>query len=99
MCRSSKSDASYIVNFDKYEGLVAKIIKKQPIRPIVVFVKMPAVEKAFAKVTVSTANLYVYYSILFFIQQKKNGLFLDSDDEEGDGLGGGVTIKAEHESG
>jgi hypothetical protein len=57
MCRSSKSDACYIVNFDEYEGLATKIIKKQPVKPIVVFVEMPAVEKAFAKVTVSTANL------------------------------------------
>ncbi|KAI9437879.1 hypothetical protein BJY52DRAFT_1207063 [Lactarius psammicola] len=46
---SSKSDASYIVNFDEYKRLATKIIKRQPTRPITVFVDMPAVEKVFSK--------------------------------------------------
>ncbi|KAI9440749.1 hypothetical protein H4582DRAFT_1811407 [Lactarius indigo] len=46
---SNKSDATYVVNFDEYEHLATKIIKRQPAKPIVVFVNMPAVEKAFSK--------------------------------------------------
>ncbi|KAI9452725.1 hypothetical protein BJY52DRAFT_1190070 [Lactarius psammicola] len=45
----SKSDPSYIVNFDEYKRLATKIIKRQPTWPITVFVNMPAVEKVFSK--------------------------------------------------
>jgi hypothetical protein len=48
ICRSSKSDAMDVVNFNEYEGLVTKIYKKRPTKPVVVFVEMPAVEKAFS---------------------------------------------------
>jgi hypothetical protein len=88
VCYSSKSDATYVVNFNEYEGLAAKILKRRPTRPIVVFVETPDIEKAFSKA--SKSNLDVHYSLLAFTQQKRNGnrLFLPSDDEEGDGQGG-----------
>ncbi|KAF8265502.1 hypothetical protein EI94DRAFT_1436561, partial [Lactarius quietus] len=47
---ASKSDAMYIINFDEYKGLVTKIGKRTPSRPIIIFVEMPEVEKVFAKV-------------------------------------------------
>jgi|ERR1700677_2994690 len=53
---SSKSDAMDVVNFNEYQGLVTKIYKKRPTKPVVVFVEMPAVEKAFSS-KVSTAIL------------------------------------------
>ncbi|KAH9000081.1 hypothetical protein EDB92DRAFT_2110736 [Lactarius akahatsu] len=46
---SNKSDATDVVNFDEYEGLVTKIIKRRPTKAIIVFVDMRAVEKAFSK--------------------------------------------------
>ncbi|KAH9027206.1 hypothetical protein EDB84DRAFT_1272810 [Lactarius hengduanensis] len=46
---SNKSDATDVVNFDEYEGLVTKIIKRQPTKAIIVFVDMRAVEKTFSK--------------------------------------------------
>ena len=55
---SSKSDATYVVNFDEYEGLVTKIGKRPSFRPIIVFVEMPEVEKVFSKV--SKANLSLH---------------------------------------
>ena len=54
---SSKSDATYIINFDEYMSLVTKINKRLPSRPIIVFVEMPQVEKVFLKV--SRANLCI----------------------------------------
>ena len=60
ICNFSKSDATYVVNFKEYESLATKIGKKSPSRPIIVFVEMPEIEKAFSKV--STANLYLYCS-------------------------------------
>jgi hypothetical protein len=60
ICYSSKSDATYVVNFEEYECLATKIVKKSPSRPIIVFVEMPEVDKAFSKV--STANFYLYCS-------------------------------------
>ncbi|KAH9072410.1 hypothetical protein EDB83DRAFT_2517174 [Lactarius deliciosus] len=49
MRHTSKSDATDIVNFDEYEGLVTKIIKRRPTKAIIGFVNMRAVEKAFSK--------------------------------------------------
>jgi hypothetical protein len=83
-------DASYVVNFDEYEILANKILKKQPRKPITVFIDMPDVKKAFSKVSIATFYAY-YYIILPFIPQKKNGLFLASNDEDGDGPGGNDT--------
>ncbi|KAI9444439.1 hypothetical protein BJY52DRAFT_1128191 [Lactarius psammicola] len=48
---SSKCDASYIINFDEYEVLANKILKRRPTKPITVFIDMLAVEKAFSKVS------------------------------------------------
>jgi hypothetical protein len=50
--RSSKSDASYVINFVEYEILANKICKKHLSKPITVFIDMAAVEKAFAKVSI-----------------------------------------------
>jgi hypothetical protein len=58
LCYSSKSDATYVVNFEEYKGLATKIVKKTISKPIIVFVEMPEVEKAFSKV--GTANLYLF---------------------------------------
>ncbi|KAH9030450.1 hypothetical protein EDB84DRAFT_1439094 [Lactarius hengduanensis] len=38
-----------VVNFNEYEGLVTKIIKRRPTKAIIVFVDMRAVEKTFSK--------------------------------------------------
>ena len=85
---SSKSNATYIINFDEYNCLVTKINKRMPFQPIAVFVEMPQVEKVFSKV--SRANLCVHHGLWLFTQQKKarSALFLASDDEEGDGPAG-----------
>ena len=88
---SSKSDASDVINFDEYKDLANKILKKRSTRPITVFVDMPAVEKAFAKVSNMTRLHVCYYIVLSFTPQKKGGLFLSSDDEDGDGPGGDST--------
>ena len=88
ICFSSKSDATYVINYDEYERLATKIVKRSPSRPIIVFVEMPDVVKAFAKASI--ASLYVHY-LSYFSSQKRNGntLFLPSDDEDGDAIEGG----------
>lgn len=49
---SSKSDATYVVNFDEFKALATKINKKTVSRAIIVFVEMPEVEKAFSKASI-----------------------------------------------
>jgi hypothetical protein len=88
ICYSSKAHATYLISIDEYEGLATKINKKSLSKPIVVFIEMPEVEKTFSKVGI--ANLLLCYSFQLFFQQKRseNRLFLLSDDEERDKLGG-----------
>ena len=54
ICYSSKSDATYVINFDEFRALATKVNKKTISWPIIVSVEMPDIEKAFSKV--STAD-------------------------------------------
>jgi hypothetical protein len=75
ICYSSKSAATYVVNFTEYEGLATKILKKCPRRPISVFVEMPEVEKMFSKASIS--NLYIYIVPLSYSaeEERKRSIF------------------------
>ena len=55
ICYSSKSDATYVINFDEFKALATKVNKKTISRPIIVSVEMPDIEKVFSKV--STAKI------------------------------------------
>ncbi|KAF8272673.1 hypothetical protein EI94DRAFT_1425070, partial [Lactarius quietus] len=47
---ASKSNATYVINFNEYKGLANKILKKSPSGPITVFIEMPDIERVFSKV-------------------------------------------------
>ena len=55
ICYSSKSDATYVINFDEFKALATKVKKKTISQPIIVSVEMPDIEKVFSKV--STAKI------------------------------------------
>ncbi|KAF8264966.1 hypothetical protein EI94DRAFT_1500643, partial [Lactarius quietus] len=47
---ASKSNVTYVINFNEYEGLANKILKKSPSWPITIFIEMPDIERVFSKV-------------------------------------------------
>ncbi|KAI9457459.1 hypothetical protein BJY52DRAFT_1120377 [Lactarius psammicola] len=76
----SKSDASYIVNFNEYKRLATKIVKRQPTRPITVFVDMPAIEKVFSKVSANSLGLIkVYFELARFRHMLEKKYATDHD--------------------
>ena len=46
----SKGDMCDVENFSEYEGVVKKLLKRRPIRPIMVFVDMKDIDRTAKKV-------------------------------------------------
>jgi hypothetical protein len=65
LCRSSKTDASYMINLEEYTALANKILKKRPSKPITVFIDLLDVEKALSKVSMAKLRSMWSYPLLY----------------------------------
>ncbi|KAF8264465.1 hypothetical protein EI94DRAFT_1703223 [Lactarius quietus] len=64
---ASKSNATYVINFNEYKGLANKILKKSPSGPLTVFIEMPDIERVFSKfLTFYSAEEDQKWSLLAF---------------------------------